>query len=398
MTERLILRLGETPADPISWAAADGAQLGDIGAAENVADLSLLASRIADTTQIDAVMRGEHVAFRTFDAPPTSSKSKALAAAHLLIEDELGQQTDELHVVADIAGGRGRAFAMSKSMLREWLQAFEAAGVKVDRLVADFACLDATPSTPVIVCDRRRALIATGDQAFAAEPDIAARLLPQINLETAMTIKAYGDREALSRLLGADATPLGPAREADLLKLHAEALDGRMGIANLLSGEFRRPSPPFIRWREARKSAAIAAGLCVAVLAGLAADGFRNARAASAYLAASKKIHEAAFPGSSAKDLGEHARQTLDGGGNAKGFVDLSAKLSAAVTSVDTAAIDRIRYDQARREFQFSVRASTDADIQRLRDALAAQGLKANESGGNRQSGEVWIGEMSAAL
>jgi type II secretion system protein L len=180
------------------------------------------------------------------------------------------------------------------------------------------------------------------------------------------------------------------------LRLHSDALTARSGVANLLSGEFRRLAPPLIRWSEARRPAAIAAGLAVALLSVAAADGFRSVRAIDRYDAAAKKVHAAAFPGSGASDIKDHARKTLESGRSSSGFIDMSSRLSTAVASVDAAAIDRIRYDRERREFRFNVRATTDADIEKLRAALAAQGINAADQGGYRKSGEVWVGEMSA--
>lgn len=395
MTDLVVFRLGASPAEPVAWGAFASGALVEAGRVANVASLAAIKDRFEDGARVAAVLRGEQVAMREIAAPPRS-QAKLLAAATLLLEDELAEAVADLHIV--VSSGEPRvALAISKSVIEMWLAAFDEAGVAVNEMCADYAAIGASPATPVIVSDGNRLIASRGAFAFAAETDIAGALAP-----------AFLDAAGGAKIIAYGAGGFGPAwpadaldqrklaHEADLVAIFGAALSGKPSPANLLQGAYRRRAPRSVNFGPYRRPAMLAAGLAAAALIAGAASGFNDARVAAAFEQSASAMHKAAFPAYSGGDIRNHARQMLADGVKASSFLEMSALLTESLEGHDGVAIDRIRFDGARGQYMFSIRSNSDAGIEAFRASLDAHGLIASDSGGYRRSGDAWVGEMSA--
>lgn len=395
MTDLVVFKTGETPLAPVLWGAFASGSLVESGRVENVAALSSIAGRFDSGARLVAVLRGEQIAVREFAAPQRNS-SKMIAAATLLLEDELAEPVSDLHIVVS-AGEPRSALAISKSVIGEWLGAFDAAGVAVAEMCADFAVIGGSSSTVVLVADEGRVIASRGAAGFAAETDLAAVAVPAlIEASGEAGVIFYGPQDIAS---GWSARPvefrrLPPA--GGILAIFGAALSVKPPPVNLLTGAFRRRAPRLFNAGPFKRVGLLAAGLAAAAVVSAAASGFKDARVAKIYEESAGAMHRAAFPTFAGGDIRAHSRQMLADEVKAASFLEMSGRLASSLEGNDGVAIDRIRYDGARGQYLFSIRSSTDAGIEAFRASLEAQGLAAIDSGGFRRSGDAWIGEMSA--
>lgn len=396
MTDLVLFKLGQTAQDPVAWAAFAGGAIGDAGRVANVAALSALADRIPADARLVAVLAGEQVAAREIPAPPKQS-SKLQAAAAYLLEDELAEPIEEMHIALSSSAGAKVAYAISKARLEAWLAAFDEAGLSVSEMTVDFAAIGGGPSALVFAADRGRVIASRGVAGFAAEADLAEAIAPAIiDASGDAVIIAYGAHEAVGRWAQRPVERRPLAHEADLLVLFGAHIGTKAAPVNFLTGPYRRRRPSTLRLEQYRRPAALAAGLAAVAILTAAAAGVRDGRIAAAHEEAARAMHRAAFPTFSGADIRGHSRQILAEGVKAASFLEMTARLAASLEGNEGVDIDRIRYDAARGQFAFSIRSNSDAGIETFRAALEAQGLLAADSGGYRRSGEAWIGEMTA--
>ena len=395
MTDLVVFKLGQTPADPVAWGAFASGALVEVGRVSAVAALATIALRFDAGARFVAALPGEQVAMREISAPPRQS-AKLNAAAGLLLEDELAAPVSDLHVVVSLSEPRV-VFAVAKSAIEEWLSAFDAAGVALTEMCADYAAIGGSNATAVLIRDKDRVIASRGGAGFAVESDLAEAIAPAFLAAAGdAAIIAYGpkgfagdwiDRPIDQRLL---------TREAEFMAIFGAAISSKPAPTNLLQGAYRRRPPHSFKVGTYRRPAILAAGLAVAALFSAAAAGLKDARVASIYEQSAAAMHKAAFPAFSGGEIRNHARQMLASGVKASSFLDLAARLDASLERQDGVAIDRIRYDGARGQFTFSIRSNSDAGIEAFRASLETNGLTAADSGGYRRSGDAWIGEMSA--
>lgn len=395
MSDLILFKLGPTPADPVDWAIfADGAK-SESGRAANVGALSELSGRFEDGMRIVAVLQGEQAAMREMSSAPRQSP-KLLAAAGLLLEDDLAQPVADMHIVVS-AGEPRAAIAISKAALEDWLAAFDAAGAPVNEFCVDFTAVGGSASTVVFVADGDRVIASAGARGFSAEADLVRDAAPSL-LEAATdgSVIIYGAAD-IGEAAGArmiDRRALN--QSTDILSIFAAALSSKPAPANLLTGAYRRHAPSSFRFQPFKRPAMLAAGLAVASLLSVVAAGVRDARTAAAYNQSATAMHQAAFPGFSGGDIRAHARQLMSNGGATASFLEMSERLTAGLAADEGVAIDRIRYDGARGQYVFSIRSVSDSGIEALRAALDANGVIATDNGGYRRSGDAWVGEMTA--
>lgn len=393
VTDLLVLKLGEDPRAPVAWGAfADGA-LVEAGGVEDVAGLATLAHRFA-AARVAAVIPGEQVAVRPLDAPPRAG-ARLAAAARMLLEDELAEPVDDLHIIVSQRGAGTAAAAISKARVREWLTALDATGLSVSELTADFLAAPCAAGECVFIADKARIIASRGDAGFAAEDSLAADLAPGLARSASNArLIGYGDQSRLTSVIAAPFEPRPLLHQADLLGLYASTLErGKAG--DFLTGAFRRRKAGGFRFAPYKRASMIGGAALAASFAVFVAGAFRDHAVAARYEERARQAHAAAFPAYTGDDLRGHARSVLSQGQSTAAFLELNTLLAEAVESTPGLAVDRVRYDAASGRFSFNVRSTTDTAIEALRADLAARGIAASDEGGHRRSGDVWIGEMS---
>lgn len=397
MTDLVIYKLGQRPHEPVAWGSFAGGVLNEAGRVANVAGLESIADCFGPEIRKVAVLPGEQVAMRAIAAPPKQS-SKLMAAATFLLDDELAEPVDDLHII--VAGATARAaFAVSKSMLTAWLAAFDAARVEITEMTVDYVCVGGSANACVFVGDVGRIIAARGGAGFAAEHALAELVAPSfIDAAAGAAIIAYGAHDLVGRWAGAPVERRTLPHEADLVALYGANLPPKGGAVNFLVGAFRRNPANAIKFAPYRRTVMLAAGLAAVAIASEAVSALRDGRTATSYERSARAMHEAAFPAFGGDDIRTHSRQILADGVKAASFLEMSTRLTKALEGLDSVVVDRIRYDGARRQYVLSIRSASDVGIEEFRASLGAQGLVGADSGGYRRAGEAWIGEMSASI
>lgn len=395
MTDLVVFKLGQSPAEPVAWGTFASGALVEVGRVSDVDELATIALRFDRNARFVALAPGEQVAMREISAPPRQS-AKLIAAAGLLLEDELAAPVSDLHIA--VSSGEPRVvFAIAKAMIDDWLAAFDAAGITLTEICADYAAIGGSSATAVLVLDKGRVIASRGAAGFAVEIDLAQAIAPAFLAAAGdAAIIAYGPNGFAGDWIDKPIDRRIMTHEADFMSVFGAALLSKPAPTNLLQGAYRRRLQHSFKIGAYRRTAILAAGLASAVVVSGAAAGFKDARVASIYEQSAAAMHKAAFPTFSGGEIRSHARQMLASGVKAASFMELSARLDASLEGEDGVAIDRIRFDGARGQFTFSIRSNSDAGIEAFRASLEANGLAASDSGGYRRSGDAWIGEMSA--
>jgi type II secretion system protein L len=397
MADVLILCLGATLEAPLRWGRFDGARLVEGGWIENAASLHALTAHAAAVETTVALLPGEQVAARRAKSFPKGA-AKARAAAAYLMEDELAEAADRLHVAVAARDGVNLALAVKASIVEGWLGAFGAGGVRCDILSADYLALPSSGEDATIIFEDERVVAAHNSAGFALDGDLFAALSPQLFEPPPLRVAAIGNRAYASRLPAQSAIDwVGPADDARILALFG----GAISLApppNLLQGAFQKRRalmPSFMPWRRAGVIAAAAIGV---LFVGIAAEALRAEGDARAWREGASRIHGERFPEAGAENPVDHARRILAQGGGDNSFLALAARFSKAIETSDGVEIERMRYNAARGEFIVSVRSASDVGIEQFKTTLAALGVTTQDSGGYRRSGGEWTGELAARL
>ncbi len=394
MSETLILILGHEPEAPVRWAFVKDAEIATTGAGGSAADLHAITERAAAARMCIAVLPGEQVAMRAIPSPPKNA-AKFRAAAAYLLEDELAENLDTLHIATAYRDGAGQALAVKKSIVDNWQDAFAEAGLTPDILTADFSLLPVSPDTAFFVFESLRIVGVGGGEGFAAERPLADALAKSISTNDQITrIVAYSDGgdEALD-FAGKEAEWRRADGPVSLFAI-LEKITEQDRIPNFLHGAYRRK----MNWRGAvgawRRTGAFAAACLVALVAVTIADGVRSTRLAAAFEDKAAEVHLAAFPDASGVEPVAHARQILSTQAEGPAFLQLSAEFARSLENAGDIQVDRLRYNAARNEFSANLRFGDINDLEAFKKALAARGVIATESGDVRRSGGHYIGEL----
>lgn len=397
MTQRLLLLLGAAPEAPLRWGRFHERRLVEGGWLESVADVIGLAPGAGHAEQVVAVLPGEQVACRR-TAALARSAAKARAAAAFIMEDELGESADNLHVSVAPAVKGGLAVAVKRSIVEGWLAALAGTGVEPDILTADYLVVMPPAGDATVIFEAERVVAAVDGVGFATELDLFTPLAPRFFASPPARIEAIGDA-GLRRLLPveSDIDWLGAADDARVLAFYGSAL-AEGSPPNLLQGSFVRKrafAPVFAPWRRA---AMIAASAVAVFLIGVIAQGVRAERVAGEWTKAALEIHAARFPDEVAADPVAHAREIMARSGGGSSFLALASRFAEAVEKHDAIAVDRIRFNAANSEFVATVRSKSDAGIDELKATLETLGVTTQDNGGYRRSGDHWSGELTARL
>ncbi len=403
MNEALIAYVGETLADPIAWTAVrDGVAISH-GVADGFAALAPALSDLPEHILVGAVLPGELAAYRPLAAPPKSD-AKFLAAAMLLLEDELAEPVADMHVATGREDGEGAVVAVKKSLIAEWAGAFVDAGAPLRFLTVDFLCVPA-PSE-----EAGASLLILGDRAlargrgwrFAADIELTPAALRGLlgaaddgGEEGAKGVDVRGPQGWRPPPGWPEARSIMVAKTGGVAEEAARQALAGAGLS-LLQGEFRPPRRTQVNVAPYRRAAAMAAGLVVGVVALSWIETHRLSAMAERYDGEARRIFAEAFPDASGRDMRGTARARLSAGGAAT-FLDLTRRLDAAIGEKGV-AIDRIQFDASRGAFSFSVRGASNEDIDAFRERLAAQGVRATDVSGYRRSGGAWVGDMAVRL
>ncbi|WP_428409174.1 type II secretion system protein GspL [Hyphococcus sp.] len=391
MNETLILLPGLTPDDPVRWAFVGEEDILESAVCENAAGLSAIAERAGDA-RIVFILRGECATMRALPVPPKSA-AQFRAAAGMLLEDELAESLEQVHVATTRHdSGAGIALAVKKSEMDAWLAALAEAGLSPDIVTADYALTPMMQGRAVVIETPDRMIGVVGFKGFAIEKPLAEELLTAIlNDEDVRKVIACTTKPVAGLRDDVEIEQSGLMNTQALIGFFAEGLDK---APNLIQGVYRKRRD----WRAAvgpwRRAGFLAAASVAALLLFNVAGLVRDLRTADRLEEETIALHEIAFPEAEGADPRTHARQVLGSGGGGKSFLTISNALADSLEGSSGVQIDRIRYNGARDEYAVNLRFGDISQIETLKRMLEARGLMAAESGGVRRTGSVYLGEL----
>ncbi len=396
MTGSYFLLLGWSPDDSIRWASTRDGAVTESGQYKNAEDLLSFRALLTDGDKVVAILPGEQVVSRLIASPPRNVH-KFLAAAKYLLEDNLGESLDEIHIVTSMMGKKGVVVATKDCVMERWIQTFKHLDFMPDVIAPDYFCLPINDGKPTLLFDEGRISVGFGDHGFSIENNLAKRVLPltfaKVSLDDINVFGSCGPNgEGVEWVAGMKE----PLTTMELLALYARGIH-QSPTVNLLQGKYktrRSWSDGLAVWRRA---GALVASLLVLFLAWFVADGVRDLRVAATLESRATALHAKTFPDAAIDDPRAHAR-TLLAADRRMSFVMLSTLATEAIAEAKHVRIERLRYDRSRGQFVMSVRSSQDNHIETFREALLARGVTAVDSGGYRRAGEDWVGDMVVRL
>ena len=398
--EQCFILLGHSPSYPLTWCFHDGVDVIEAGVCQDASGLTEINDRLHQAANLCAILPGEQVAQREMPNPPNTS-SKFRAAAALLLEDELGEDVDDLHIAvsADADTPSGNIHAVKRAIVDEWMQVFEALSLAPDAITVDYALLMPEPGELVLADDNARIVAGFARAGFASERELAKALSGALVKSGAIERISVFSRNG-GKLELADMGVVIARQDADeieMLRRYVRALMS-IEIPNFRQGAYRKKTD----WR-AQLGPWKAVGQMVAACVGAflvvtIASAWREGRVAQRYDTRAQAVHDFAYPNAPNQDPVRHARRVLANQNEGASFLALSSDFAYALEQVPAIQIDRVRYNASRGEFSANLQLGDINDLVALREALSARGVQTEQVGDIRGSNGVFLGQVRVRL
>ncbi|PSU88338.1 type II secretion system protein GspL [Photobacterium kishitanii] len=414
VSEFLTIRLSSRPGMPVQWLVWSPLQ-NEVIASGQLADINQLSelTEYAVTRPVYGLVPTSEMLL-TQVAIPAGSSRQLTAVLPYLLEEELAQDVDSLHVQLlkrdnDIA----TVAIIEHQKIALWLAAFADCGIELKKLIPDCLCLplfsdgysaaeidgqwlirqseamgvcaDASWLAAWVTAQKAPIVIdrvddTADDDGDEIESDVEAdRLAEEVESIVAAT-------ESLAQVTIHHYTP-APVNipghwqpQAPELVMQLLAIGAAESKATLLSGPYK----PQAAWRKHlqpwRKVAIAAAVVLVALIGEQVLTTQRLEQQANAYRAESERIFRQVLPQfkripsqSYLKNQMNAALKSLGGHGEQNGMLMWLSELKPALTQVPTIKIVNLKYDQTRGELRLQATAAGFQDFEQLRSALSAQ-------------------------
>lgn len=362
MAEFLVIRLGESVDDAVSWIVVDsqGTRRGNPGSGT----LAEAAGAALDRPAIVLVPGAEVI---TLFANIPAKGARLLAALPYALEDQLAEDVDNLHFAAGKRDDNGRmpVAVVTRERMDEWLQGLHEAGIYPQRMVPEYHGLLRTPNTLSMLVLADRVMFNDGQETEFVIPGIS----PADALAATGILDATADDTGTAKhlLVYCDAA-LGDRYEKDWALLRHELAevdvnllpDGALpklavtvasgaGI-NLLQGAYGEKTRVATTLRPWRHAAALAAGLLLVGLVAKGVDYYRLSNERDALQAEFAAEYKRLRPNDTREVLdptGTVNSIRRDLGSAASGpqvFLPSMVSLAEAIARNDTAKVEAVSY------------------------------------------------------
>ncbi|WP_232321885.1 type II secretion system protein GspL [Photobacterium jeanii] len=426
MSELLTIRLSSRPDQPVHWLVWSSEQ-----------NEVIASGQLNDMTQLDELT--EYAAQRpvvalapaqdmllTQVAIPEGSGRQLSAVLPFLLEEELAQDIDHLHVhLLKREGDLAHVAVVEHSKIQAWLAALDDAGIEINKLVPDALCLPLfDQGYSAAQLDQQWLIRQSEAQGIAAEESwLASWLLAQhAPISVAAGVEETdGEDDERENSAEVDTSPQAvvihhytpkpegmPCRwQAQTPELVMELLakGAERSKLSILSGAYK-PQSAWRRYIKPWRKVAIAAGLVLtAMIAEHVISVQHMEQQAQAYRTESERIFRQVLPNfrniptqSYLKRQMNAELSRLGGGGNQAGLLPWLAQLEPIFKKVPQIAFSNLKYDQNRGELRLQASAAEFQHFEQLRTLLAAeftvqQGQLSKE--GDRVNGAVVLRRKS---
>ncbi|WEM42176.1 type II secretion system protein GspL [Photobacterium sp. DA100] len=399
MSEFLTIRLGSRAEQPVQWLVWSPQQKEVIasGQLDTLSQLGEIAD-YANQRVVYALVPAADV-LMTEVAIPAGSSRQLSAVLPFLLEEELAQDVDNLHVhLLQKRGDTAQVAVVEHQKVALWLAALEDAGIEIKALIPDCLCLPlfdngftAAELDGMWLIRQSESLGVGADSAWLA-PWLQAQLLwasqdteadAAEEAEPKVTDLEQDEATASEELVVHYYTPAPEGMpgqwqaETPELVMQLLAQGAADSKGNLLSGQYKQ-QPAWRKFLKPWRKVAIAAGVLIAVMV---AEHVISVRAmeqqAQAYKAESERIFRQVLPQfqrvpsqSYLKRQMNSELSRLGGGGSSEGILHWLAELQPSLAKVSQISVQNFRYDQNRKEMRFQAVASEFQHFEQLRTLL----------------------------
>ncbi|MGR5129677.1 type II secretion system protein GspL [Photobacterium swingsii] len=437
MSELLTIRLSSRPDQPVPWLVWSSQQ-NEVIASGQLSDMTQL-NELADYAaqrQVLALAPAQDILL-TQVAIPTGSGRQLAAVLPFLLEEELAQDIDALHVhLLKREGDIAHVAVVEHQRIQAWLSALDDAGMEVKKLLPDALCLPLFEhGYTAAQLDEQWLVRQSETQGVAAESSWLGSWLLAQNAP----IVATQDTDESDDLAESDASDSHDAvDEAHLAEAHIPnaadivihhytpkpdaipcqwkaqtpelvmellAKGAEQSKLNLLSGPYK-PQSAWRKYVKPWRKVAIAAGLVItAMIAEHVLSVQSMEQQAQAYRTESERIFRQVLPNFRNIPTQSYLKRQMDselsrlgGGGNQEGLLPWLAQLEPIFKKVPQVAFSNLKYDQNRGELRLQATAAEFQHFEQLRTLLAAeftvqQGQLSKE--GNQVNGAVVLRRKS---
>ena len=170
MSEYLVIRIGENPAESAHWIAVDGS-----GARRSQPMAGPLANATVDVLDRDIIVLVPSTEVLTTSVDIPVKGAKLQAALPYALEESLAQDVEELHFAhgEKRSGGHTPVTVVSHVKLKEWIAVLDEAGIAADSIVADSYGLARIPGTISMLLAENSVFINDGDNVELVMQDVS---------------------------------------------------------------------------------------------------------------------------------------------------------------------------------------------------------------------------------
>lgn len=402
MATTIYVRLGEHPAQQVSWLAR-----GDASTPSTRVD-SL--QKVAETSAgARLVLFAPATAMVTLEAevPPLSGQRLRQALPYAL-EEHFAEDVEALHIAHGVRGESGATpvVALSDAQMEQWQQLFASLEFRPHQMLNEALSLPCQEGEWTLLLEPHQALLRTGPYSGQSLP--VEQLYPMLAL-------AWKQREEGSTpiLRVYDARPEGMGFEAGIdavveyeagsepLRLLIQGTTSAPAI-NLLQGEYSRKEQLGKLWRPWRLTAALLAAWLLLQSVVAVWEYFSLRSRDNELYAAIEKVYRDTFP--QAKNVVnprlqmERKLDELRGGGGGTAFTHLMAGSGAVLAESKGLTVQSLRYKQGELELELNVEGLPVLD--QLKSALQEKQLnvevRSATARGDRVESRIVIREAGA--
>lgn len=176
MPQALMLRIDPT-ASEASWQYVENGQLAGPHREGRLAD----ARRAAQGVQVIVLIPAEEI-FLVQMPLPGKNRKKLLKAVPYAVEDQLVEETDNLHFALSSHADNGKyvVAAVEHRMIEYWDKTIKAAGIRADMLIPDASALVDGSADWTVLMEARRALVRTPLGVFATDINMLPVMLNNV--------------------------------------------------------------------------------------------------------------------------------------------------------------------------------------------------------------------------
>jgi len=263
--EQLLVRLGATATDPISWLVWSSAEEEIIASGElpDADALATLAQR-AGQRPVIALAPTSEIRLKWVTLPPRAGR-KVLSALPFMLEDELATDISEQFFAIGPKLRDSQAVAIvSHAKLQMWQQWLDAAGLFCDRLIPDVLAVPVTENGWSVLTIGEQMLVR--QDTFQGIQGELTWLLPTLSHFTSQQDAPV----AITNYAGIDLSAIPNVEVADApldLPMHVLAKEAMASEFNLLQGDYKVKHKRTNAWDQWRVAAVLAAlVLCTSLI------------------------------------------------------------------------------------------------------------------------------------